>query len=47
MGRERCRLRMKASLAYTCLHLGNRRVETNATGIDIIGGINGEVRWAN
>lgn len=47
MGGERSRLRMKASLAYTCLHLGNRRVVINATGIDIIGRINGEVRWDN
>lgn len=47
MGGERSRLRMKASLAYTCLPLGNKRVATNAIGIDIIGGINGEVRWDN
>lgn len=47
MGGERSRLRMKASLAYTCLCLGNRRVATNATGIDVIGGINGDVRWDN
>lgn len=41
------RLRMKVPLAYTCLYLGNKRVETSATGTNIIGGINGEGRRDN
>lgn len=41
------RLKMKVPLAYTCLYLGDKRVNTSATGIDITGRINGEGRRDN